>query len=96
MIDQKKLAKVQQEVKRVVDEFLKKTETEALKYTKVGYNIRNGACVFYIRIALSKPMKFTTIQQLVDRVNNVLKVREWKIYAPCANVIRLDAYVEEV
>lgn len=88
---QRKLSRLQQVIKSRVDNYLKNVEKIPLKYTKVSINpIGNEVFAIHIKIYLLKPVRFSTLQELIKIINQIIKTSDWYVFAPHANAIRIS------
>ena len=88
---QRKISKLQQVVKSKVDEYLKNVERVPLKYTKVSVNPSSDQrWVLHIKIYLLRPIRLTTLNELVKIINQFVKSSEWYVFAPHSNAIRIS------
>jgi len=91
----KDLVRIQRELKRSVDDYLKKELGDPLRYTKVSVN-RDGALLrINVTIILEKPAKLGPILGLTNLLGNNYGVdpRLIEIYAPHRGAVRLSLIV---
>ncbi len=90
-------SKLQRFIKLKVDELLRSREVEALKYTRVGILIDSeGKFNLYVKIFHEKPLRYSTIQELVNQLNSIVKVDFWQIYAPHAKALKISGNIKDV
>lgn len=89
--------KLQHEIKSLVDDLLKRTETKSLRYTKVSIKDERGIVNVYIKIYLEAPMRMSTLNELIKNLSSKYgaSMESFLIYSPHARAIRISFSVKK-
>ncbi len=94
MVSQREISRAQLIIKRRVDEYLKSAEPEALRYTKVGISVDKDVCTLHIKICLDRPLRLSSIVEVMKIVSSIVDAEDWMIYSPHARAIRISAKIK--
>ncbi|GEM_PF-3206824 len=89
---QRYISRLQGVVRKIVTDYLKMEEPQSLKFVRVGISpLPDGTYKLSIKIYHSKPLKLESINEIVRRLRRYVNVSEWRICAPHAGAIRIEA-----